>query len=67
MTIELENGWAQWDYQIGTFRAEIGSDVYGLFTGDIATPDDLETAIGITLTQSQKDELAAEKLAAGGE
>jgi hypothetical protein len=63
MTIQLENGWAQWDWQIGTFRADINGEIYGKFTGDIMTAAELSVRLlpETALTQEQIAELELEK------
>ena len=60
MTIEIDGGYAQWDYQIGTFRADIGGVVYGLYTADIMHP----TEFPFVLTDEQIAALLQEKEAA---
>jgi hypothetical protein len=40
--MKLTNGWYQYDDQIGTYRAEVNGVIYGLFTNDIQTIDELK-------------------------
>lgn len=63
MTIQLENGWVQWDWQIGTFRAEINGVITGNFTGDIMTAAELAARLlpETVLTPEQITELELEK------
>jgi len=65
MTIQLENGWAQWDWQIGTFRAFISGVIYGNSTGDINTAAELAAMLlpDTVLTAEQIAELEDEKAA----
>jgi len=60
--IEIKNGWAQWDAQIGTFRAEIDGVVYGTFTGSMPTASDLSDALPSPLTSKQIIALSEEKV-----
>lgn len=39
--------YAQWDYQLGTFRAEVDGVVYGRFTGEFLHASDLLAAAGL--------------------
>ncbi len=55
----LTNGWAQWDYQIGTFRAMVGDVIYGKFTNDLPSATDLAGLI--QLTDEQVMQLEIEK------
>lgn len=57
--IVLSNGWAQWDYQIGTFRAMVGDVIYGKYTDDL--PNAIDLARFVPLTSEQIDDLQAEK------
>jgi hypothetical protein len=61
MTIKLENGWVQWDGQIGTYRAEINGTIYGTHTGHLTTVEELQAAIPVELTEAEQLELIAEK------
>jgi len=54
--------YAQWDYQLGTFRAEVGGVVYGTYTGEFTTAAALLAAAG--LPPEMADELEAQKVAA---
>lgn len=64
--IPIPGGWAQWDYQVGTFRASVFDRVYGNFTGDIPTLKDLEDALliteGISLSEQDKEDLEAQRV-----
>lgn len=55
--------WAQWDNQIGTFRAEVGGKILGLSTGDIPTALELAKSLEpeYFLTEEQIADLEAEK------
>ena len=63
--IPISGGWAQWDYQLGTFRADIFGRVYGSFTGDIPTLKDLEdillTIEGVSLSDQDRADLEAQR------
>lgn len=59
--IKIENGWMQYDHQIGTFRGEKSGTVYGLYTGEIETAQALVDAMGVTLTEQELADLKAEK------
>lgn len=61
MTIQIENGWLQYDNQIGTFRGEVSGVTYGNYTNEFSTAESLLEAIGITLNISDLENLAAEK------
>lgn len=58
--IAIPGGWAQWDYQIGTFRAEVDGVVHGAFTGDIGTVE----ALAAVLLSAHGIELTADELEA---
>ncbi len=51
---------AQWDYQIKTFRAEKGGVIYGNYTGEYTTPQALNDALGGVFTKEQMDEMQAQ-------
>lgn len=62
MTILLDDGWAEWDWQLGTFRAQINNNITGKYTGDINTVEELAIRIFPTiLTAEQILELNKEK------
>lgn len=57
--ILFDGGWAQWDYQIGTFRAEFDGVIYGVYTGEYPTAAALSAVI--PLSTDQAAELEAER------
>jgi hypothetical protein len=59
--INIKNGWLQYDNQIGTFRGERNGVVYGAFTGEFSTAEDLLIAMDVTLTEQELIDLKAEK------
>ena len=59
--IAIEGGWAQWDYQIGTYRAEVNGVVYGVFTDEIGTVNELEAILGVEFSEQDQQDLEAEK------
>lgn len=62
--IEIEGGWAQWDYQIGTYRAEVNGVIYGTYTGEIETLEAFQVllaGLGIVLLEQDKADLRAQK------
>jgi hypothetical protein len=57
--LQLANGgWAQWDNQIGTYRAEIAGVLYGRCAGDVLDPSALPE-----VTADEIAELVAERVA----
>lgn len=62
MTIEIENGWLQYDNQIGTFRGMKDGVLYGTFTNEITTAQALADAMGVILSAQELSELQAEKV-----
>ena len=62
--IEVKGGWAQWDWSIKTYRAQIGDDVYGNFTDEIPDLESLEALLsgkGVFLSEQDRADLTAEK------
>lgn len=62
--IEIPGGWAQWDQQIGTYRAEVNGIVYGTYTGEIETLEAFQillAGLGITLSEQDIADLTAQK------
>ncbi len=59
--ISISGGWAQWDWQLETFRAETNGVVVGTYTGELPEIQDLEAAIGFTLSDSDRELLLAER------
>jgi hypothetical protein len=68
--IAIPNGWAQYDYQIGTFRAQVGDTLIGEFTGHIPTADALAALLlstfGIEITDEDRQILEQERAEADG-
>lgn len=61
MSIEIKNGWMQYDNQVGTFRGVCDGVVYGTYTDEIITAQALADAMGVSLTETQLADLEAEK------
>ena len=61
MTIQIENGWLQYDNQIGTFRGERNGVIYGTYTNEFETAEELVSAIDVTLSQNEISDLEHEK------
>jgi len=61
MTLEILNGWMQYDNQIGTFRGEKDGVIYGTYTNEITTAQALADAMGVELTEQELADLQAEK------
>jgi hypothetical protein len=59
--IAIEGGWAQWDYQIGTYRAEVNGVIYGVFTDEISTVNEFEAILGVEFSEQDRQDLEAEK------
>lgn len=61
--ITFANGWAQWDYQIGTFRAQVDGVIYGTVARQYLTVEALSAACGVAFDPEQVSDLMAEKAA----
>jgi hypothetical protein len=62
--IEIPGGWAQYDYQIGTYRAEVNGVIYGTYTNEIATIEHLQILLagfGVELSAQDVSDLIAQK------
>jgi hypothetical protein len=62
--IGLANGWAQWDWSLKTYRAQVDDVVYGNSTDDVATLEALEVILAahsISLSEQDRTDLLAEK------
>ena len=59
--ISIPGGWAQWDQQIRTYRAEKDGVVYGVYTGNIETVEQLAEVLGVEFTEAEVADLAYEK------
>jgi hypothetical protein len=62
MTLETPNGWMQYDNQIGTFRGMKNGVIYGTYTNEITTAQQLSDEMDAMLTIEQIAELQAEKV-----
>jgi hypothetical protein len=62
MTIQIENGWLQYDYQLGTFRGEHNGLIYGNYSNEHETAFSLVDAMDVELTEQELADLQSEKV-----
>lgn len=62
MTIQIENGWVQYDNQIGTFRGERNGVIYGEYTGEFSTAINLIVAMNVSIKEKELEDLQNEKV-----
>lgn len=63
--ITFSGGWAQWDYQIKTFRGEKNGVLHGKYSGEFVTAQEIADDMALTLSETELTELNNEKTQAG--
>ena len=52
-----ENDWIQWDNQIKTFRAQINGIIYGKYSYEFSTVEEINSFASLDLNEEQVQEL----------